>query len=105
MDFEINTVLNRMADAAVSSLGSDAKKAATQTNALFAAHRDILKQISELALAGDLTLEELRTEVRDELLTFESEMLDSNVADKSAIQKAANAANDILIDALTELLP
>jgi hypothetical protein len=106
MVFDINIVLKEMSEAIVGSLGDDAnKKAGTQTSVLFAAHRDTLKQISDLALAGDLTLEELRTEVRDELLLFESEMLASHLAGKATIQKAANAANDILIDALTELLP
>jgi hypothetical protein len=105
MAFDINIVLKQMTDAAISSLGKDAKNAATQTNVTLAAHRDVLAQISDLALAGDLTEEELRLEIREELAMFQTEMLAAKVADKAALQRAAHAAGEILMGALAELLP
>jgi hypothetical protein len=105
MAFDIDIVLKQMAAIIASSLGKDAKNAAAQTSATLAAHRDVLKQIADLALAGDLTEEELRLEIKEELLVFQSEMLALNVADKAALQRAAGAASEIMIGALAELLP
>jgi hypothetical protein len=105
MAAEFSLIFQEMTTTVISSLGTDAKKVADQTTQFFSGHHDALKQIADFASKGELTEEEIKSEVEDELLVFQSEMLTAKVAEKAAIERAVNTAGKSLTKAIFAWLP
>lgn len=105
MAFNFDGVLKEMADTVAVSLGGDSKKVKARTDKLLNAHREILHELAELALSGDLSEEELRSEIDDEMNVFKSELVASKIATESLLLKAVNAGTNVFLKALLSRMP
>lgn len=63
-----------------------------------------MNQIAFLRLSGQLTDEELQSELEDEKDTVQAQLLALKVLNKATAQKAANAALDVLYKAVIAAL-
>ena len=61
---------------------------------------DALKEIAAARLKGELTDEEVKSQLEDEQETFEAALLACEVKTKAAAQRAANAAFKVLEEAI-----
>jgi hypothetical protein len=100
MAFVFGNTFNEMASSLLTSFGKDSVKYKSQINDIFDGHRKEIEKISRMALAGDLTEPEFESEMKDELVVFESELLALKVAGKASVQRAINGAVAILIKAI-----
>jgi polyhydroxyalkanoate synthesis regulator phasin len=105
MALDFNALFKDVTENAISSLEKDGMKIADQTTKLLSVHKEAIKQISDYVLNGELTVEEAKSEIEDELKTFQSEMLAAKVAGKAAIQKAINAVSESIIKAVSAYMP
>lgn len=63
-----------------------------------------MNQIALLRLSGQLTDEELQSEIEDEKDTVQAQLLALKVLNKATAQKAANAALNVLYNAVIAAL-
>lgn len=104
MNFDINEVIANMSGAVqetVSENWMDAKSATTQflTN-----RKERLALIAELRITGDLPQEKFESRLNDEKLILEAELHAVAVITKAIAQKAANAAIEVLTNAVSTAL-
>jgi len=104
MSFNINNVINDMVSAMKNSVESDAEDISGYAQQVLQGEKETLQELAELRLNGQITDEELKSELQDEKDTVEAQMLALVVMNKAMIQKAANAAMDVLFKAVKTAL-
>ena len=104
MSFNINNVINDMVSVMKNSVESDAEDISGYAQQVLQGEKETLQELAELRLNGQITDEELKSELQDEKDTVEAQMLALVVMNKAMIQKAANAAMDVLFKAVKTAL-
>ena len=105
MIIDMNGILQEMVDVIAATLKKDGQKVKNQTRELLQAHKDALVELSGFALDGELTEEELESEIAEEMVILESELVDSGIAGKTAAEKAVSAATDHFRKKVIDLMP
>lgn len=98
MDFE--KVITDMLNAMKCEIGEDWSKAKGYIKQILENNKEDIKEITEYFLNGELTEEEYIEELKDNMKTFENELLVLNIMKKKTIQDAVNAGIDVLIKAV-----
>lgn len=104
MAFDFESVFNEMVSAGEKSLNTDGTKMTSQVRELLANHQDQLKQLAEAGLSGQLSPEDLKSEIEDELVVFKCELLAARVAGEAALQNAINAVSGVLVNAVIKII-
>lgn len=104
MGFHIDAVLGDMLDAVKDSVDADWDDVKGYAKQVFENEKEALKALAEQRIRGELTEEELKSELDDEKDTLEAELKAIQVMNKAMAQKAANAAVDVLSNAIKAAL-
>jgi len=100
MSFDINSVLNSMKNAAVDAVKDDIGSTADFLKKIFENEKDALEVLAEARITGEITDKEFQNELEREKKVFEVEMLTISIMTKAIAQKAANAAIEVLENAV-----
>ena len=98
MDFE--KIISDMLKAMKGEIGEDWSKAKCYVKQILENNKEDIKEITEYYLNGELTEDEYIEELKDNMKTFENELLVLNIMKKKTIQDAVNAGIDVLIKAV-----
>ena len=101
MSIDIDAVLGDMLAAVKDSIEADWDDIEGYAKQVLENEKDALAELAEQRLRGDLTEEELESELDDERDTVEAELKAIQVMTKAAAQRAANAAMDVLSKAIS----
>lgn len=104
MSFNIDATLEDMAAAVKGIVNKDRQKISGYAKQIFEEEKQTLNQIALLRLSGQLTDEELQSEIEDEKDTVQAQLLALKVLNKATAQKAANAALNVLYNAVIAAL-
>jgi hypothetical protein len=104
MSFDIDKVLQDMLGAVKDSVETDWEDIQGYARQVLDNEKDALADIAQMRLAGDLSDEEMESELADEKLTLESEFAAINEMGRASAQRAANAAVGVLMDAVAAAL-
>jgi uncharacterized protein YbjQ (UPF0145 family) len=96
MSFNIEAVLGDMLTAVKNSVGSDWGDIEGYAKQVIENEKEMLADLAEQRLRGDLTEDELKSELEDEKDTIKAEMMAIWVMTKATAQRAANAIIDVL---------
>jgi len=102
MSLDIGNVFNEMAAAACNTLQGEAGSLGGEVLSVLNMNRESLSELAAAYSCGDLTEKELDVELQREKAILEAEMLSLEIAPKSAVQKAMNAAMDTLKQAVNK---
>ena len=100
MSFDIDAVLGDMLVAVENSIDSDWDNVKGYAKQVLENEKETLAELAAQRISGDLTEEELKSELDDEKDTVEAELKAVQVMNKVMAQKAANAAIDVLFNAI-----
>ncbi len=100
MSFDIEAVLGDMLSAMKDSVDADWDDIKGYAKQVLENEKESLAELAEQRLRGDITEEELKSELDDEKDTVESEMKAIQVMTKAMAQRAANAVIDVLFKAI-----
>ena len=95
MSFDFDAVLGDMLGAVKESVDADWQELSDYSKQVLENEKQTLKDLAQLRLDGDITDEELKSELEDEKDTVEAELAAIQVVTKAMAQKAANAAISI----------
>jgi len=98
--FDFNPVFDEMLAAAGELLKPDMANADAPAKELLAKHHTALKTIAELHVQGELSLEEFQSDLRDEMMMFNMELVALEAPENVALQNAVNAVRDVLSKAV-----
>ena len=104
MAFDIGEVLDGMLDAAAGVLSTEWPKIQACAKTAFEEERDALEAISKARLEGEINDDEMKSQLEDEKEALKAALLVCKVKGKVAAQKAANAAIEVLSDAIKAAL-
>lgn len=104
MSFDIDAVLGDMFSAVKDSVDSDWDDIAGYVEEVLKKEKAMLLDLAEQRLRGDITDDELKSELDDEKDTVEAEMKAIQVMTKAMAQRAANAVIDVLYKAIKAAL-
>jgi hypothetical protein len=104
MAFDYESIFNEMVSAGEKSLSTDGTRMTSQVRELLANHQDQLKQLADAGLSGQLSPEDLKSEIEDELVVFKCELLAAKVAGEAALQNAINAVTVVLVNAVIKII-
>lgn len=104
MSFDIDAVLGDMLSAVKDSVGSDWNDIEGYAKQVLENEKDMLAELAEQRLRGEITEDELKSELDDERDTVQAEMQAIQVMTTAMAQRAANAAMDILFNAIKAAL-
>lgn len=104
MAFDLAGTLKSMADAARGVIAEDWPKVKGCVQQALKDQEDALKDIADASIEGGLTEEEIQSELDDEKKTFAAALLACDVKVKATAQKAANAAFQVLEQAIKAAL-
>ncbi len=105
MNFDINNTINDML-AAIKGTVSDHWEHVKETAMQFLQNeKERLEMIAQLRISGDLNQEDFESRLKDSQKIMEAELEALAVLSKAIIQKAANAAIDVLSKAVKAALP
>jgi hypothetical protein len=104
MSFNIDSVLGDMLSAVKNSAGADWDAVNAHARRVLQDEKESLVELAEQRLQGDITEEELKSELGDERDTIEAEFQAIQGMTKPMAQKAANAVIKILLDAIRAAL-
>jgi len=100
MSFNMNSVLGDMLIAVKGSIEADWNTVNVYVKRVLQNEKEILAELAEQRLQGDITEAELESELEDERETIEAEFQAIQAMTKAMAQKAANAAVKVLFDAI-----
>lgn len=100
MNFDINETLAQMIDAVKTTLGDNWEFAKQTVNDFFQSRKARLDLLTSLRLDGEISENFFEKRMADEKDILESEMHAVAIISKVAAQNAANAAIDILTNAI-----
>jgi hypothetical protein len=89
-----------MADAALMAVGDDVDKLAPHLEGLLDGHQMSLSELVTARAMGDIDDEEFESEIEREKQLLEVELLTLQIIAKASVQKAINAAMDVLKDSI-----
>ena len=98
MDFE--KLMTDMLNAMKGEIGEDWPKAKGYVKQILENNKEDIKEITGYFLNGEFTEDEFREELKDNMKTFENELLVLNIMKKKVIQDAINAGIDALMKAI-----
>ena len=104
MSFDINATLADMLSAVKDSVEDDWDEIEGFAKTVLENEKEMLADLAEQRLRGEITEDELESELDDEKDTVEAEMQAIQVMTKAMAQKAANAAMDVMINAIKAAL-
>lgn len=104
MNFDIDAVLADMLSAMEDSVDSDWRDVRDHAKQVLQNEKEALANLAEQRLRGDITEDELRSELEDERDTVEAEMKAVQVMTKAMAQQAADAAMEVLFKAIRAAL-
>jgi len=100
MNFNIDTVLADMLGAIKGTITNNWGEVKNVADQFLQRKKEKLELIAQLRISGDLTQEKFESRLQDEKLVLEAELNALAVISKAIVQKAANAAIDILVNAV-----
>ena len=100
MSFDINRTLEDMLGAIKEVVEDDWDNIRGYAREILDGEKETFVELSERFIRGEITEEELASELKDEKDTVGAQFKALNVRNKAAIQRAANKALDILYDAI-----
>ncbi|SRR6266496_171198 len=100
MAFDSAETLENMANAVRDVVASDWPKVRSCVERALKDQEEALKEIAATRLENELTDEEMKSELEDEKKTFEAALLACEVRAKAMAQQAANAAFQVLEQAI-----
>ncbi len=104
MSFDIDAVLGDMLAAMKDSVDADWDDIKGYAKQILENEKESLVELAEQRLHGEITEEELKSELDDEKDTVEAEMKAIQVMTKATAQRATNAAIDVLFNAIKAAL-
>jgi hypothetical protein len=100
MKFDINEVIAEMVAAVKDTVGENWNEVLSVANHFFQMKKERLELLAELRIAGDITQKRFESRLKDEKLIAEAEFHAIAVISKAIAQKAANAAIEVLENAV-----
>ncbi len=100
MNFDINSVLNDMKNAASKAIQDNIENIPEYLKQIFENEKHSLKKLAEARLKNEITDEIFKNELEREKKVLEAEMLTIEIMSKALAQKAINAAMNVLINAI-----
>lgn len=100
MSFDIDEVLVHMLSAMKDSVDVDWDNVKGYAKQVLENEKEVLSELAEQRFKGEITEEELRSELDDEKDTVEAEMKAIEIMTEAMAQRAANAAIDTLFNAI-----
>jgi len=100
MPFDIEATLKAMAEAAGASLLEESQSARDALGQVLEDQREAFATIAAAHQAGDIDDEQLEDQLDDEKVAFRAGLSMVKAITKASVQKAANAAFDVLIRAI-----
>jgi hypothetical protein len=100
MDFDINTVLNNMKNAAIDAVQYDLQDIPVYLQQIFENEKESLQALAEARITGEISDSEFQNELSREKKVLEAEALTISIMTKAIAQKAINAAIDVLEEAI-----
>ena len=104
MAFEVKTTLNDMLAAMEKVLAGEWPKIRSCMTKALEDEAEALKDIAEARLKGEIDEDEMKSELDDEKLALKAALLACQVQAKVAAEQAANAAIQVLADAIKAAL-
>ncbi len=105
MAFELNEVVAQMLGAVKSTLKDDWKLAKETASTFLQTRKDRLELLVSLRLNNEINQKFFLKRLEDEKKIFESELHAVAIITKAAAQRAANAALEVLQNAVSAALP
>ena len=100
MKFDINEVVAEMVAAVKDAVGENWNEVLSVTNHFFQMKKERLELLAELRITGDISQKRFESRLKDEKLVAEAEFHAIAVISKAIAQKAANAAIEVLENAV-----
>ena len=104
MSFNINETLAQMAAAVKGTVTEDWPQVKQVTNQFLTNRKERLSLLSDLTISGDITKDQFLSRLEDEKLCLQAELHAVAVVGLALAQKAANAAIDVLENAVMKAL-
>ena len=104
MNFNINTVLADMLSAIKGTFSDNWKNVEPVAMQFIKCRKDRLELLSDLYLSGDISPQKFESRLEDEKTILEAELEAIKVVTKAFAQKAANAAFDVLANAVKNVV-
>jgi hypothetical protein len=100
MKFDINEVIAEMVAAVKDVVGENWNEVLTVANQFLQNRKERLELLAELRISGDISKKRFESRLKDETLIAEAEIHAIAVISKAIAQKAANAAMEVLENAV-----
>ncbi len=100
MSFDLDATLKEMAAAARATIRGQSKQAGEALRRVLDDQKDALRQITAARIAGEIDEEELQRQLANTRLVFEAGLSMVRAVSKASIQKALDAAFDVLARAI-----
>lgn len=100
MSFDIDAVIGDMLAAVKDSVDADWDDIKGYAKQILENEKEALAELAEQRLRGEITEDELNSELEDEKDTVEAEFKAIQVMTKAMAQRAANAVIDVLFNAV-----
>ncbi len=100
MTFDIDEVIREMIAAIAGVVQEDEGDISGYAKEIMEKEKETLAELSDLRLQGEIDDEEFQSEIEDEKETIAAELKAVVVMEKAMVQKAVNAAIDVLIKAV-----
>jgi len=100
MKFDINEVISEMVAAVKDVVGENWNEVLTVANQFLQNRKERLELLAELRISGDISKKRFESRLKDETLIAEAEFHAIAVISKAVAQKAANAAMEVLENAV-----
>ena len=104
MAFDFEETFKDMFDAAEGIVEGDFPELKSKLKEVLNNEKDALKEIAEARIRGEITDEDLKSQIEDEKITLESGILMLEVQAKVTLQNALNAAMNVLKSALEKAI-
>ncbi len=105
MAFDINEIVAQMLGAVKTSVKDDWKLVKETAGAFLQTRKDRLELLASLRLNDEISEKFFLKRLEDEKKILESELHSVAILTKAAAQRAANAAIDVLGNAVSKLIP
>lgn len=100
MKFDINKVIGEMITAVKDTVGDNLDEVVAVTSQFFNSRKERLELLADLRITGDISQKRFESRLNDEKLIVEAEFQAITVISKAIAQKAANAAIEVLENAV-----
>lgn len=100
MKFDINKVISEMITAVKDTVGDNLDEVVAVTSQFFNSRKERLELLADLRITGDISQKRFESRLNDEKLIVEAEFQAITVISKAIAQKAANAAIEVLENAV-----